>query len=324
MAFPNIEESLAAFKRADAGRENLISNSIANNCFVQVLIDGDGAYFHDVFFADGAAGGAKAASLLHTEIKKHVESIYPGSELPVMVNMYASLGGIAGKLVGLGVLQRPSAIHDFTRGFNTSQDLFNIIDVGAGKEKADHKVRGPRSVPAPTPTPAKSDTSSWATATKAGPQAKNFSIAATRTVQPAPGTVYYVNASDERIDAPLPNLKNQDREELKAITRSTKLCNKFYLGRTCSKVCPYNYSHAKQLTPGLLNALRHQARAIVCKQGSRCYDETCYVDHSCPNEVRSGNCEFDEDCFSARFHGADLKPAYKYFPDGTHEVISGF
>lgn len=119
-----------------------LKNSIANNCFVQVLIDGDGAYFHDEFVKEGAAGGARAASLLHTEIKKHVESLYPGSNLPVMVNMYASLGGIAGKLVGLGVMQRPSGIHDFARGFSTSQDLFNIIDVGAGKEKADHKLRG--------------------------------------------------------------------------------------------------------------------------------------------------------------------------------------
>jgi hypothetical protein len=119
-----------------------LRNSISNNCFVQVLIDGDGAYFHDNFVEDGSQGGAKAASLLHTEIRKHVESLYPGSDLPIMVNMYASLGGIAGKLTETGVIRRPSDIHDFVRGFNTSQDLFNIVDVGAGKEKADHKVRG--------------------------------------------------------------------------------------------------------------------------------------------------------------------------------------
>lgn len=119
-----------------------LKNSVANNCFVQVLIDGDGAYFHDVFLEDGSAGGAKAASLLHTYIKKHVESLYPGSDLPIMVNMYTSLGGIAGKLTQLGVLRSPAAINDFVRGFNTSQDLFHIVDVGSGKERADHKIRG--------------------------------------------------------------------------------------------------------------------------------------------------------------------------------------
>ncbi|KAE9986875.1 hypothetical protein Vi05172_g7978 [Venturia inaequalis] len=384
-----------------------LKNSIANNCFVQVLIDGDGAYFHDVFVKDGAAGGAKAASLLHTAIKKEVESLYPGSNLPIMVNMYASLGGIAGKLVESRVLQRPSAIHDFARGFSTSQDLFNIIDVGAGKEKADHKLRemfriflankqckhiifaglhdtgylntlrpyehdpdtstritlletlpahdqyktlgmkiitfddifkkenlqGPSSPPkrfatppsapsstasavlpsAPTlapklaPIPTQSDNSSWATATKTGSHPKTISIATTRTTMPAPGTVYYVNSKDERIDAPLPYLKNQDRDDLKAITRTTKLCNKFYLGKNCSKNCPQRFSHEKQLTLGQMNALRHQARAIVCKQGSSCYDETCYLGHSCPNEVRTGQCDFEEDCFSAKFHGADLR-----------------
>jgi hypothetical protein len=119
-----------------------LRNSIANNCFVQVLIDGDGAYFNDIFVEDGTKGGAKAASLLHTEIKKLVEYLYPGSDLPIMVNMYASLGGLAGKLKEAGVINRPNDLHDFVRGFNTSQDLFNIIDVGAGKEKADHKLRG--------------------------------------------------------------------------------------------------------------------------------------------------------------------------------------
>ncbi|TLD36608.1 c-x8-c-x5-c-x3-h type zinc finger protein [Venturia nashicola] len=399
-----------------------LKNSIANNCFVQVLIDGDGAYFHDDFVKDGAAGGAKAASSLHTAIKKEVESFYPGSNFPIILNMYASLGGIAGKLVGLGVLQRPSAIHYFVRGFNTSQDLFNIIDVGAGKEKADHKLREmfriflankqckhiifaglhdsgylnilrpyehdpdtsaritlletlpaeepyktlgmkmisfdnifrkenlqgpssplkryatPQSVPnstastvissgstlafKPAPASSQSDSASWATATKSGSHAKTISIAPARETIPAPGTVYYVNAKDERIDAPLPYLKKQDRDELKAITRTTKLCNKFYLGKNCSKTCPQKFSHSKELTPGQMNALRHQARAIVCKQGSSCYDETCYWGHSCPNEVLSDQCVFGEDCFSAKFHGADLTPAYKYFPDGTHEAVA--
>lgn len=168
----------------------------------------------------------------------------------------------------------------------------------------------PSSVPTlasrPAPTPTQSDSSSWATATKTGSHAKTISIAPTRTTYPAPGTVYYVNAEDERIDAPLLYLKNQDRDDLKAITRTTKLCNKFYLGRNCSKTCPQKFSHTKQLTSGQMNALRHQARVIVCKQGSSCYDETCYLGHSCPNEVRSGSCDFGEDCFSVKFHGADL------------------
>lgn len=166
---------------------------------------------------------------------------------------------------------------------------------------------GPTLAPKVAPTPTtQSDSSSWATATKAGSHAKTISIATTRTTIPAPGTVYYVNANDERIDAPLPYLKNQDRDDLKIITRTAKLCNRFYLGKNCSKNCPQKYSHTKQLTTGQMNALRHQARAIVCKQGSSCYDETCYLGHSCPNEVRSGQCDFEADCFSAKFHGADL------------------
>lgn len=51
------------------------------------------------------------------------------------------------------------------------------------------------------PPPAQSDSSSWATTTKNGSHNRVISIAPARTSVPAPGTVYYVNASDERIDA---------------------------------------------------------------------------------------------------------------------------
>jgi hypothetical protein len=403
-----------------------LRNSIANNCFVQVLIDGDGAYFHDMFVEDGPSGGAKAASLLHIEIKKHIESLYPGSDLPIMVNMYASLGGIAGKLTETGVINRPSDIHDFVRGFNTSQDLFNIIDVGAGKEKADHKVRGsfqyfgyissvqltwktemfriflankqckhiifaglhdngylnilkpyehdsdtasritlletlpaqkeyrtlglklvsfdnvfrknafyqvssppkrainprpttitpPSTTPSPGPTSAsnlkpglaQTDSSSWATATKNGAQSKVASIAPTKISAPVYGTTYLVNADEQRIDDKLPFLKNSDREDLKNLTKTTKLCNQFYLQNYCPKKGKCPFSHTIKLSPSQILALRHQARNIECKQGLGCYDETCYFGHSCPSEVRlgSGNCERGDDCYFYKRHGIDL------------------
>lgn len=203
---------------------------------------------------------------------------------------------------------------------------------------------GPTLAAQPKSGPAQTESSSWATATKTGSHGKSISIASAKIDVPALGTVYYVNSDGERIDAPLPYLKNSDRDALKAITNNTKLCNKFYLGKNCSKPCPMKFSHTKVLSPGQMNALRQQARSIVCRLGLRCCDEACYLGHSCPNEVRlgSGQCEWEYACFFSRYHGIDLvslrallysqtsannivqKPAKKYLDDGTSEVVKQF
>lgn len=155
---------------------------------------------------------------------------------------------------------------------------------------------------------AQSGNSSWVTATKNGAQKNIISIAPTKTSTPVFGTTYFVNADEQRIDDKLPFLKNADREDLKTLTKTTKLCNQFYLGNNCPKKGKCPFSHAKKLSPSQMLALRHQARNIECKQGLGCYDETCYFGHSCPYEVRlgSGNCERGNDCYFCKRHGIDL------------------
>ena len=108
----------------------------------QVLIDGDASYFHESFIEAGEKGGERAAAELHAQVKQQVDSIFPGSDLPIMLHMYANLGGLSGLYVRNGVISSPSQLFVFARGFNSSQDMFNLVDVGTGKEGADHKVRG--------------------------------------------------------------------------------------------------------------------------------------------------------------------------------------
>ena len=59
-----------------------------------------------------------------------------------MVHMYANLGGLSGLYTRNGVISTPAQLFVFARGFNSSQNMFNLVDVGTGEEGADHKVRG--------------------------------------------------------------------------------------------------------------------------------------------------------------------------------------
>ena len=52
--------------------------------------------------------------------------------------------GLGDVLVRKGVYQDPSEFEKFVRGFTRGKTLFDFIDVGAGKDRADEKIIGER------------------------------------------------------------------------------------------------------------------------------------------------------------------------------------
>jgi hypothetical protein len=42
----------------------------------------------------------------------------------------------------LGIFKNPNEMAPFARAFSLNKSLFSMIDVGSGRERADHKVRG--------------------------------------------------------------------------------------------------------------------------------------------------------------------------------------
>lgn len=112
--------------------------------FVLALIDGDGAIFQDTLLqAAGGDGGSEAASRLQQAIRNHVASIHSNSgSWPVMVQIYLSLDKLAMKLAQVGLLRSPTELRAFAQRFSVNQPLFSVIDVGQGKERADHKIKG--------------------------------------------------------------------------------------------------------------------------------------------------------------------------------------
>lgn len=92
----------------------------------------------------GAEGGSEAGHILLSEIKHHIQERHEGGSghWPVMLQIYCNFDGLSRKLAQIGILRAPADFHNFARAFNLSQPLFSLIDVGSGKERADHKIKG--------------------------------------------------------------------------------------------------------------------------------------------------------------------------------------
>ena len=117
---------------------------LQDNCpFALALIDGDVAIFQDHLLQARSEGGSEAAYLLLNEIKKSLQERYSNAgQWNVIVNIYANFEDLSRKLAHVGIISSPPDFQMFARAFSINQPLFNLIDIGRGKERADHKIKG--------------------------------------------------------------------------------------------------------------------------------------------------------------------------------------
>ena len=100
--------------------------------------------FEDHFIQKGEDGGREAASMLWGAVRDYVHKHIPGlsSDYKIMTRIYANLKGLGDVCHRTGILEKPSLIEDFARGFTGSKQLFDFVDVGSGKDRADDKISG--------------------------------------------------------------------------------------------------------------------------------------------------------------------------------------
>ncbi|KAL9027410.1 MAG: hypothetical protein Q9196_004054, partial [Gyalolechia fulgens] len=110
--------------------------------FVSVLVDGDGMIFEDDMIRRGETGGKEAAARLWNEIKDYVHEKLPDvpSECRIVTRIYANLKGLADVCYKSGIVERANLLEEFYRGFTGSKILFDFVDVGPGKDRADEKI----------------------------------------------------------------------------------------------------------------------------------------------------------------------------------------
>ncbi|KAL8961266.1 MAG: hypothetical protein Q9183_005333, partial [Haloplaca sp. 2 TL-2023] len=111
------------------------------NSFVLCLIDGDGYVFDDNLIKQGAFGGGEAASRLLDNIKRHVQQYDGAIHWKIIIRIYANLEGLLKKYAYIGFIEQERSLRQFVWGLTQSQPLFDFVDVGQGKERADHKIR---------------------------------------------------------------------------------------------------------------------------------------------------------------------------------------
>ena len=64
------------------------------------------------------------------------------SDIRIVVRVYANVKGLADVCTKADLITSPSMMEDFTRGFTRGKMLFDFVDVGYGKDRADGKVAG--------------------------------------------------------------------------------------------------------------------------------------------------------------------------------------
>lgn len=100
--------------------------------------------FDDKLLLGGEKGGKEAARLLWNSVTDYVHQNISNipSDYKIVTRIYANLKGLGGVCQRSGIIDRQEMIEDFARGFTGSKQLFDFIDVGMGKDRADDKISG--------------------------------------------------------------------------------------------------------------------------------------------------------------------------------------
>ena len=64
------------------------------------------------------------------------------ASLPIIVKAFANVDGLSKFLVNAKVIQSPSSLWDFAKGFSQAHAKSDFVLVGSGKDRADKKVEG--------------------------------------------------------------------------------------------------------------------------------------------------------------------------------------
>ncbi|KAH7384175.1 hypothetical protein DE146DRAFT_217595 [Phaeosphaeria sp. MPI-PUGE-AT-0046c] len=139
------EEVVATWRDQKARYDGYVlalSRALHDNPFIMVLIDGDGMIFNGEYIQEGETGGRRAASQLHAEVQNYMQSQCEDVPLGarIVCRVYANVRGLGDVLVRNGTIEELSIFEDFVRGFSRGKTLFDFVDVGAGKDRADEKI----------------------------------------------------------------------------------------------------------------------------------------------------------------------------------------
>ncbi|KAJ1301047.1 hypothetical protein OPQ81_003466 [Rhizoctonia solani] len=134
-AYAARNHEIAALRKELAELKQVKVESGAANPLLLCLIDGDGCIFNERLLTQGVEGGREAACTL----RQHIASHYNGNA-DILVHVFFNREGLGSTIKKYLSITSP-VFSAFINGFNTASPLMSMLDVGAGKEAADAKIR---------------------------------------------------------------------------------------------------------------------------------------------------------------------------------------
>lgn len=92
------------------------------------------------FINDGIVGGTRVAHRVYGAARNIISSEDDDST-ELIIRVYANVTGLENALRINGCYSESRSLRDFTNGFTQAENQTSFIDVGAGKEAVDEKLR---------------------------------------------------------------------------------------------------------------------------------------------------------------------------------------
>ena len=107
------------------------------------MIDGNANIFHPSLLTQGQQGGQRAAQQLTQGIAEYLsqEDVQVFGRLSFWITVYLSRNSLLETLSG-NSLCTPEQLEAFLIGFSQASPRFQLVEVGAGKEAVDVKIKG--------------------------------------------------------------------------------------------------------------------------------------------------------------------------------------
>ena len=103
--------------------------------------------FEDILLSHGEVGGKEAAARLWSALHEKIRLLDLPPDIKIVTRIYANLKGLGDTCFKAGITAKIQTLEGFARGFTGSKQLFDFVDVGTGKDRADDKISGIHSRP---------------------------------------------------------------------------------------------------------------------------------------------------------------------------------
>ena len=109
--------------------------------FIMALIDGSDVLFPTELYSKGEQGGSDAAALLSTALLDYATEKLPQIGNPrILARVYADTSTLGEVLLKARIIDRPTVLNEFVRGFNSASVCFDFVDAGRTKDTVSDKI----------------------------------------------------------------------------------------------------------------------------------------------------------------------------------------